>query len=345
MKDAIIIGSGIAGSTLAWFWKFQGKNITLIGDGKKAASAVAAGVYNPLILKRFTKVWKAGEQLDAMQNFYPRIEARCGRELLHSTYILRRLHHEAEASTWRRKAQREDLMPFMDQNISHTSLSGINSPYGFGKVPNTGWLDAGQYMKATQEYFSSKDSFISEHFDHSQLVIEKEFVSYKQLKARHIIFAEGVAIRSNPWFNDLPLQGNKGEVLLVKVPGLQLDCIVKSAVFLMPYKDDLFWVGATYDREDLSDTPTQNAYDYLTDRLERFLDLPYEVIKHLHGIRPTTMDRRPFLGFHKSSDRLLVFNGMGSRSVLVAPWAANELFNHVYQDKSLHPEIGIARFR
>jgi glycine oxidase len=67
--DIIIVGSGIAGCTLAWQWLLNGKSVLMISDVEKGSSAVAAGVYNPTILKRFTSVWKAGVQLDVLTDF------------------------------------------------------------------------------------------------------------------------------------------------------------------------------------------------------------------------------------------------------------------------------------
>lgn len=140
------------------------------------------------------------------------------------------------------------------------------------------------------------------------------------------------------------MQGNKGEVLTIKIPSLKLDYIIKSSVFLMPYTDDLFWVGATYSRDDLSDLPTDNSREFLTSRLELFLKVPYDVVDHKHGIRPTSIDRRPFVGSNAEFKNYLVFNGMGSRAVLITPWAAQQLYDSIYNGVSLHPEINIERF-
>lgn len=140
------------------------------------------------------------------------------------------------------------------------------------------------------------------------------------------------------------MQGNKGEVLTIKVPGLELDYIIKSSVFLMPYKEDLFWVGATYDRDDHSYDPTSQGIEFLTSRLERFLKLPYEIIDHKAGIRPTTSDRRPFLGAPLEHANVHLFNGMGSRAVLVAPWAAQVLCDAIYENIPLPADVDINRF-
>jgi len=293
MKDVLIVGTGIAGCALAWQYHLQGKSVVVLGDRLKGSSAVAAGVYNPTILKRFTAVWKAQELLDDMLPFYKKIERITNAVLIHSSPILRRFHDEREIKTWKKKALRPELRVFIKPEITVVDIPGIDAPHGYGLVPDTGWLDTVSFMNVTCDYFDKHHTLVEEQLDHELLVIDNDSISYKNVVASHVIFAEGFKMLQNPLFNHLPLQGNKGEVLTIKVPGLTLNHTIKSSVFIMPYKDDLFWVGATYNREELSDQPTDEAYEFLSSRLERFLTLPYEVIDHKYGIRPTTMDRRP----------------------------------------------------
>ncbi|AUC79101.1 FAD-binding oxidoreductase [Nonlabens sp. MB-3u-79] len=342
--DIIIVGSGIAGCTLAWQWLLQGKSVMMIADGKKGSSAVAAGVYNPTILKRFTSVWKAVDQLEVLNDFYPRIEALLDAAFLHPTDILRRFHDEREIKTWKKKAVKEDLNGFMSEDTFAYENPAIHAPFDYGKVSGTGWVDTSSYMELTIDYLQSISSYRSEDFDFMELRHYVDHVVYKESIADRIIFAEGFQMLSNPFFNNLPLEGNKGEVFTIKVPDLQLDYIIKSSVFLMPFTDDLFWVGATYNRDDVTDAPTLEAKEFLTSRLERFLKLPYEIVEHKYGIRPTTKDRRPFVGAHKEFKNYMVFNGMGSRAVLMAPWAAQQLFDSIYKDHPLDSEIDIQRF-
>jgi glycine/D-amino acid oxidase-like deaminating enzyme len=342
--DIIIIGSGIAGCTLAWQWLLNGKTVLMMSDSEKGSSAVAAGVFNPTILKRFTSVWKAGEQLGVLHKFYTNIESHVEGTFFHPVDILRRFHDEREIKTWLKKSVKEDLKDFMSSDVIRYDNRSIDAPFNYGKVSGTGWVDAIGYMNKTVKYLKANSSFVRDSFDADELFHYEDQVVYKEYIAGKIIFAEGFKMLLNPYFNNLPLQGNKGEVLTIKVPGLKLDYIIKSSVFLMAYTDDLFWVGATYNGEELSNVPTQEAKEFLTSRLERILKLPYEIVEHKCGIRPTTIDRRPFVGVHQDYKNYAVFNGMGSRSVLMAPWAAQQLFDSIYNDQPLDQEIDINRF-
>ena len=344
--DNIIVGSGISGCCLAWKLFFENRSFVIISDGLKSSSSVAAGVYNPTILKRFTSVWKGEEQLDSAIPFYKKIEKHIDKKLFHPISIYRRFHDAKEADTWRKKAIKPDLTRFMkEQPAQNVEIQGIDAPFGYGEVTETGCLDTVAFMSATISFFKNKGQVVTSTFDFQQLEVTTKNVSWKEINASRIFFADGYRVIDNPYFKDLPIQGNKGEVITIKIPDLNLGHIIKSSVFLMPYKDDLFWVGATYDRDHLNYDPSENGLEFLTSRLERFLKLPYEIIDHKAGIRPTTQDRRPFLGSHAAHKNVICFNGMGSRAVLVAPWAASQLHDHVFHDKQLLPETAISRFQ
>jgi glycine/D-amino acid oxidase-like deaminating enzyme len=344
MIDVLIVGSGISGCNLYLELLKRGKSVHMISHGKLASSSVAAGVYNPTVLKRFSPVWNGELQMNVAAQTYDHIENLLDTKLVHPISIWRRLHDAKEAKTWVNKSKRDDLSRFMNSEVVTTTIDGIDSEHGFGEVLETGWLDTIKFMESTIEHAKAANCFTQAEFDHDALLIEQDHISHHALIARHVVFADGFGLLHNPLFNYLPMQGNKGEVLTIKVPGLHLDHIIKSSVFLMPYKEDLFWVGATYNRDDLTYEPTEDGIKFLTSRLERFLKLPYEIVDHKAGIRPTTDDRRPFLGAHSIHKRALVFNGMGSRAVLVAPWAAQLLCDYVYEDLNLPEEICISRF-
>ena len=148
----------------------------------------------------------------------------------------------------------------------------------------------------------------------------------------------------NPYFNYLPLQGSKGELITIKAPKLKITDIVKSGVFIIPLGDGLYRVGATYERSDKSNSPTKAAKKELLNKLHSFLKCEYEIIQHVAGVRPTVADRRPLVGSHPEHKNLTVLNGFGSRGVLIAPTVSRQLYEHIEKGETLPTEIDIARF-
>ena len=67
-------------------------------------------------------------------------------------------------------------------------------------------------------------------------------------------------------------------------------------------------------------------------------------MEHKAGVRPTVSDRRPLIGLHPENKQLAVFNGMGTKGVMIAPYFADQLVNLLLNNKSLSEEVDITRF-
>mgnify|MGYP000271222988 CR=1 FL=1 len=74
------------------------------------------------------------------------------------------------------------------------------------------------YLKG--EYLIKRNKLSFANFDYQALQMENGTVSYKSLKAKRIIFAEGFGLKKNPFFNYLPINGNKGEYVIIEAPEL-----------------------------------------------------------------------------------------------------------------------------
>ena len=74
--DYIIVGQGLAGSVLCFRLRRLGKSVCVIDKYREhTSSKVAAGAYNPMVLKRFTPCWRVEEQLDPMYSFINEFES------------------------------------------------------------------------------------------------------------------------------------------------------------------------------------------------------------------------------------------------------------------------------
>ena len=147
-----------------------------------------------------------------------------------------------------------------------------------------------------------------------------------------------------PFFCHLPLNGTKGEMLTIKAPDLKMDFILKSSVFIVPLGEDLYWVGSTYEWEDKTHGITESAKTELIEKVKQIITCDFEVVGQVAGIRPTTKDRRPLVGLHPEHGNVCVLNGLGTRGVMMSPFVAQELFNHLENGTELNPEIDIKRF-
>lgn len=343
MIDFLIVGNGLAGISFAEIALQNNKSVFVFDNNSQPSSRVAGGLYNPVVLKRFSEVWKAKEQIDFAFPLYHNIQTKLDVVFDFEMPILRKLFSIEEQNNWFQAADKPNLAPFLDSKLVTNSYESIASPFHYGKVNHTGYLEISILIEAYSNYLKSLNSFSDDAFVYDEIEFLDGFIQYKNIKARHIIFAEGFGLHANPYFNDLPLDGTKGELLIIKAPKLQLDVVVKSSVFILPIGKDLYKVGATYDWSDKTNKPTEAGKQELVEKLSELISCDFEIIKHFAGVRPTVKDRRPLVGTHPIHSQLHVLNGLGTRGVMLGPYLANQLFQHIENSIPLEKEIDITR--
>jgi hypothetical protein len=343
MIDYIIVGNGLAGISFAEIALQNNKSIFVFDNNSQPSSRVAGGLYNPVVLKRFSEVWKAKEQIDFAFPLYHTIQTKLNVVFDFELPILRKLYSVEEQNNWFQAADKPNLAPFLAPKLVTSSYESIASPFHYGKVNHTGYLNISTLIEAYSNYLKSLKIFSDEGFQYDEIEFSENGIQYKNLKARHIIFAEGFGLHANPYFNDLPLDGTKGELLIIKAPNLNLDVVIKSSVFMLPIGNDLYKVGATYDWSDKTNNPTEAGKQELIEKLTELISCDFEIVQHFAGVRPTVKDRRPLVGTHPNHSQLHVLNGLGTRGVMLGPYLANQLFEHIENQLPLEKEIDIVR--
>jgi glycine oxidase len=340
--EYIIVGLGLAGVAICEQLQKHNKSFLVYDSGLNISSTIAGGLYNPVTLKRFTASWDALSQINTALPFYEDLETKLQLKLDYKTPVNRIFASVEEQNLWFEASDKPVLSHFIIPEVKYVNNNLINAPYGLGEVAQSGRIDTSLLIKSYRTYLVQNKKLIDKTFEYENLITESPF-SYDGISAQHIIFAEGFGIKKNPWFKDLPLNGNKGELLTIKAPDLKLDIILKSSVFIIPLGNDLYRVGATYNHEDKTITPTQEAKTELLQKLNKIINCPFEVIQHEAGIRPTTIDRKPLVGEHPQIKNMFVLNGLGSRGVMIAPSVAQKLFEFIEIKKPLDKEICISR--
>ncbi len=345
MIDYLVVGFGLAGLAFVEELENHNKSYVVYENNSQKSSRVAGGLYNPVILKRFTAAWLASEQLDYAMSFYKNVENKLEQSFVSEVPILRRFNSVEEQNLWFEACDKSVLSKFISSDLVRNENSALDIPFHYGKVKHTGRIEVKNMLSLYLRYIEKRWLLIKESFRHNELIIETDFVEYKGVKARNIVFSEGFGVINNPFFNYLPVKGNKGEYIIITAKKLQLQEAVKSSIFIIPLGNDLYKVGATYNNNDKTPEITKAAREELQNKLERILTVDYEVIDQVAGIRPTTGDRRPLVGEHPEYKNLYIINGLGSRGILIGPYAANKLFNFIENEIVLDKEIDIKRFK
>ncbi|MBL0735433.1 FAD-binding oxidoreductase [Flavobacterium sp. GN10] len=344
MLDYLIVGSGLAGISFAEVALKNNKSILLLDDKSQNSSRIAGGLYNPVILKRFSEVWNAKEQLVLMNEFYDKVEEKLKEKFNFKMPVLRKFFSIEEQNNWFAASDKINLAPFLSTKLISKKYKSIDSPFDYGEVLHTGYVDTALLLDVYRQYLLENDLLREESFDFSHIEFLDSEIRYKNIQARHIIFAEGFGMHKNPFFNYLPLDGTKGELFIIKAPDLNLDVIVNTSVFILPLGNDLFKVGATYNWHDKTAEPTEEGKQELLERIKEIINCDFEIVKHFAGVRPTVADRRPLLGTHEEHKSLHILNGLGTRGVMLGPAMAKALYDHIENNVPLDREADIKRF-
>ncbi|RAV29678.1 NAD(P)/FAD-dependent oxidoreductase [Sinomicrobium soli] len=342
--DYIVVGLGLAGLAFCEQLRTHNRSFVVFDGTLQQSSQVAGGVYNPVVLKRFTAAWRSGEQLQEALPFYRTLEEYLSRKLVYPMPVYRRFTSAEEQNMWFEAADRPELSPFLSDELDYRPISCVDAPYGFGVVNHTGRIAVGSMIEAYRDTLGS-ERLRRENLDYHALSFTDEGVVYKEFRARHIVFAEGYAMTDNPLFNYLPLKGAKGEVLTIKAPDLDLENILKSSVFLIPLGSDHYLVGATYNWTDKTNAVTEEGRKELLEKLDKIIHCDYEITDQQAGIRPTVADRRPLVGRHPLQGNAYILNGLGTRGTLTGPFAARQLYRFIENDIPLDQAVDIDRFR
>tara|TARA_R110000868_G_scaffold100301_2_gene275878 strand:+ start:34830 stop:35873 length:1044 start_codon:yes stop_codon:yes gene_type:complete len=342
--DYIIVGCGLAGISFCEQLRAHNKSFVVFDNKSQLSSTVAGGLYNPVVLKRFTPVWKSEEQLVIALQMYKRIETEFNVILDYKIPVYRKFSSLEEQNDWFAASDKPKLSQYLSTNLVKNTNHHIDAPLGFGEVLQTGRIDVKCLIDTYRAYLLKNKILIENEFNYQTLEITPNAIHYSDIKSKHIVFAEGFGVHKNPFFKQLPLIPTKGELVTIYAPNLNLEFILKGPVFLIPLGDNYYIVGATYNWDDTSNKVTNKAKEELLTKLKTLIVCPFEVVNHVAGIRPTVKDRRPLVGRHNKHKNMFVLNGLGTRGVMIGPYVADKLFKLINYETPLEAEIDSARF-
>jgi glycine/D-amino acid oxidase-like deaminating enzyme len=344
--DVLIIGQGISGTMLSWFLHKAGKTFFTIDDNNvNSPSKVAAGIINPVTGRRFVYSWMidivmpfAVETYNELGNFFQQklVVQKDIIDFFPSPQML-------DAFTTRLTENDSFLHSFPDQNHFNQFF---NHDFGCGQISPAYIADVSGLISNWRKYSLEKNLLLEEHFDLDKLSIEKDHIRYKNITASKIIFCDGLHSAGTPWFGALPFSPSKGEMLIIESEDLTNEHIFKRGVMLAPlFQKKLFWVGSSYQWEFQNGQPTETFYNQTKLFLDQWLKVPYKIVDHKAALRPSTLERRPFAGFHPQYTTVGILNGMGTKGTSLAPFFANQLTQNILFDAPITPEADVKRFQ
>ncbi|MFB6457538.1 NAD(P)/FAD-dependent oxidoreductase [Chitinophaga sp. Hz27] len=342
--DYIIIGQGIAGTMLSWFLKQRGNKVLVIDDAKfNSASRVAAGIINPVSGRRFEPAWLYDEIFPFAKSTYAELSALLNINILTERRLWNvfpslQLKEAFDAKVSKGLTDKYTAVP---QALQYEEF--LQQPFGvaiiFGATVNLK-----SFLPAYRKMLAAENALLDDTFDINKLIINESDVTYCGISAKKIIFCDGMATASNKYFEKIKFLPNKGEVLLVRIPGLETSDIIKKSITLVPQEDGTFWAGSSFVWDYADEQPTWVQRDHLEEKLRQLLKVPYDVTGHLAAVRPSGNDRRPIIGFNPEYPALGIFNGLGTKGCSLAPFMAAHFSDVLAGTTSLMPEVDVNRY-
>ena len=344
--DYIIVGQGIAGSLLAYkLLKADKKILVLSDESLPTSSQVAGGIFNPITGKNLDKTWLADKIFPYLRDFYLSLEKEFNASFYHETNVYRPFANEQQQRHFLRLTDEYDLdnyIKILPEN--NTEYSSIINTLGGLLTASAGWVNVPKMIKYFRNYFISQEVYRVEKFAYQELKVSENKIIYKDIEAKNIIFCEGFYAAQNPFFSWIPFNPAKGETLLADVESYNISEIINQGFWIIPLGGGKCRFGSTYIWDKLDWETTENGRELISSKISKFLLPSYKITSQEAGIRPTTKDRRPFMGNHPLHSNVYIFNGLGTKGVSLAPYFAEEMLCFLEKNKVLLPESNIERF-
>jgi glycine/D-amino acid oxidase-like deaminating enzyme len=221
----------------------------------------------------------------------------------------------------------------------------FNYEFGYGEIAPAYTAHLETILPAWRQQLVNRHQLVEDKFDITLLQTSPDNIRYKDITASKIIFCDGNASFENPFFNKLPFAPNKGEALVVEIPGLPTENIYKKSMMLVPMVDkDIFWIGSSYLWEFDNAAPSAIFKENTAQLLKHWLKIPFTIVEHRSGLRPATLERRPFVGLHPLHPSVGILNGMGTKGCSLAPYFAKQLCTHLFNQQPISPDADVKRF-
>jgi len=343
--DVLIVGQGICGTLLSWWLHKEGKSFMVIDDGaENSSSKVAAGIINPVTGRRYVRTWMAEELPGFAQTTYTGLGQYLDAVLLYQRNIIDFFPSPQMRNAFIERISENDtfLRAYPDQNRFNEFF---HYDFGCGEIGPAYSVSLQILLSLWQKKLAAMQALHEEEFRIEELQVKEDGVQYGNVSAQKIVFCEGILAADNPWFSLLPFSPIKGEALVIECEDLPADHVFKRGMMLAPLpQKNTFWVGSNYQWEFEDSKPSEQFFTATTNALNRWLKRPYKVIEHKAAVRPATVERRPFVGFHPLFQNVGILNGMGTKGTSLAPFFAHQLAQHIVYNYPLAPEVDVKRF-
>ncbi len=353
--DFLIIGQGLAGTTLAWQLVERGRSFLIVDrDEAVTSSKIAAGLITPITGMRLTVNWRFDALHPEAVMFYEERERLLERQFYFPMPLVRLFRDEKERGMWSRR--REDAAvrelidpaapePLVDAGMFDQALGGFQQRLA-------GYVDTAAYLEASRVHFEKLGCWMKGEVNEEDVALHTgepqahasgytDGVTWGGRKFEAAIFCRGWEGARSRWFSWVPFEPALGTVLTLR-SDLQETRLINRRCWLLPRGDGVFRAGSTYEWTfDDPHTPSEDAVRGLEEKLRGLIKPDFVIEDQQTAVRPIIKDRPALMGRHPTHRQLIFFNGLGSKGVLRAPFMARRLVEHLLDDAVLEKEFDL----
>ncbi len=355
--DVLVVGQGLAGTWLSWWLEQAGLSCLVIDDADHSSASIhAAGLINPVTGRRMVKTWMIDELMPFAWKAYQDMGLILQSELITETSVIDFFPTVQMLQAFQKKYAEDSSYLHIQESLSQAS-PGANPMYagpgfetwfrfglGWGSICPCYLVRTEKLLTGWRDHLRKTGNLREERFDVNKLVLTEPFIEYADKRAHYIVFCDGRRAAENKFFKKLPFALNKGEGLLVEIKDIPQQTVFKKGMSIIPWRENIFWVGSSYQWEFADDQPSENFRLSAENWIKNFLKVPFKIMDHFAAVRPATLERRPFVGFHPGYPRVGMFNGLGTKGCSLAPYFAAQLVEKIAGRNSIDPLVDIRRF-
>lgn len=330
----LIVGAGLAGLSVARMLELRGIDFWLMSsENIPSSSRVATGMYNPVVFRRINLSWMIRELEKVYYPFYKSLSKELAMELLTPIRFEKVIPSKDYEVLWNKRFEEEGFKKYLKP-----------AEKGKGEVLRAGILDTELLLDRYSQKLRASGNFIDEVFDESHITPDTDRIIYKNQAYDKLVLATGPHAAASRFFGWLPFNICKGEWIKIRsTENLTSGRVINNITNVIPEANGVYKLSSTYSWSDLTWAPSSQAVETLLESFTKLYDEPFEIISRAAGLRPTVADRKPYLGEHPRIKGLYIFNGLGSKGVMLAPYFAEHLVSHMLENTELIPEVNILR--
>ncbi len=354
--DFLILGAGLAGLSLADALSSSGASVIIIDKAGIAAGAsgTPVGMADPAASRNANLFWEPEGCYNAICNTLEQVADHTEDIFYRKTPVCRPALSHERARAYRRSLERQD---WPENWVHWITADEIHGKYnGIRCVEGGLWHDVG-FTVAVPDFLKTWLSMLTDRGVCYSTIPDYTLTSNGsdwELKngasiftTKKVIHATGAASLQSSYWSELPNEPVKGQLLELVVDGpLPLDFALSGNGYISYVHPGVLVVGSTYEHGFTHPEPDAQGRQTLLRKFRQILPemgAKVTVRNHWAAVRVSTPNRLPVIGAHHSIPGLYLFTGLGSKGLLYSRFTAQNLADHLLDNKPIRRELDINR--